>query len=193
MNKPTRFLFIRHGQTDWNVNRRWQGHIDTTLNETGRQQAEKLAQLLFDQEKNLDAIYTSDLQRAHATAEIIGKKFACTVKSDCRLREMHLGDAQGLFAHEVEQRFNVLRNGFDHIPNSESMKDVVDRVHHFLSEIALRHHGKTALVVTHKAVIKSLITHAGSHGEPTNCSVSVFEYNSSLQLPLLFLGIQHIV
>ncbi|HVX00878.1 MAG TPA: histidine phosphatase family protein [Candidatus Babeliaceae bacterium] len=74
MNKPTRFLFIRHGQTDWNANRRWQGHIDTSLNETGRQQAEQLAELLFEQEKDLDAIYTSDLQRAYVTAEIIGKR-----------------------------------------------------------------------------------------------------------------------
>ena len=66
MDEPTRVFVLRHGQTAWNASRRIQGHVDEPLDDTGRWQAQRLAQALAGE--GIAAIYSSDLQRAHATA-----------------------------------------------------------------------------------------------------------------------------
>ena len=76
----TKVIFIRHGQTEWNVTGRYQGQSDVQLSEEGRQQAVKLAEN-FPVEK-VDAIYASDLQRAMVTAETIAKRFGLSVQAE---------------------------------------------------------------------------------------------------------------
>jgi 2,3-bisphosphoglycerate-dependent phosphoglycerate mutase len=72
----TKLFLIRHGQTDWNLAGKLQGHADIPLNATGKEQAQKVAQFLRKKQISLQALYSSDLQRAHQTAQEISKLFA---------------------------------------------------------------------------------------------------------------------
>jgi broad specificity phosphatase PhoE len=94
---------FRHGQTDWNAEGRFQGHIDIPLNERGREQAAALVPAL--ERARIEAILSSDLSRARETAEIAARGLRVPVYEDARLREAHLGEAQGLLAREIEERF----------------------------------------------------------------------------------------
>jgi len=96
-------LLARHGETDWNRERRWQGHSDTPLNDAGREQARALALELADE--RLDALYSSDLARSAETAEIVGGALGLAVRLDRRLREVDVGEWSGLTRGEVEERY----------------------------------------------------------------------------------------
>ena len=96
-------ILVRHGETDWNRDRRYQGHADPPLNDAGRVQAEQLAESLETLE--LDAIYTSDLRRAAETAEIIGAGRGIPIVHDPGLREIDVGSWSGLTREEIEERF----------------------------------------------------------------------------------------
>lgn len=94
---------FRHGETDWNKEGRFQGHVDIPLNETGRLQARALVPAL--REERIEAILTSDLARARETASIISGELRLPIISDAGLREAHLGQAQGLVRDEIEKLF----------------------------------------------------------------------------------------
>jgi len=98
----TEILLCRHGQTDWNVGRRWQGHAQTRLNETGRAQARALAERLAGIE--LDAVYASDLPRALETAWIIAEPRGRRASPAPGLREIDGGSWQGLTAADLDGR-----------------------------------------------------------------------------------------
>src|ERR687891_2945889 len=100
---PTRIILARHGETDWNLERRWQGHSDRPLNETGRAQAEALAEQLAGEP--IAAIYSSDLMRAHETARIVASRLGRDVVAVPGLRERRFGSWEGLLDAEVEARF----------------------------------------------------------------------------------------
>ena len=99
----TELLLVRHGETDWNRDRRFQGHADPPLNETGREQANALAEELAGEE--IELVYTSDLQRARETAQIVGARLGAGVVPLPALREIDVGEWQGLTWPEIEQRF----------------------------------------------------------------------------------------
>jgi probable phosphoglycerate mutase len=99
----TTILLARHGETDWNAERRWQGHVDRPLNELGREQAESLADAL--EGESIAAIYSSDLLRAHETARIVGARLGIEVVVDPALREMDVGSWSGLTNDEIQDRF----------------------------------------------------------------------------------------
>src|SRR5437763_16473885 len=96
----TMLLLVRHGETDWNAERRWQGHADVPLNEHGRSQAKLLADELAG-ERALDAIYVSDLSRARETADIVGTRLGLPVVLARDLREIEVGSREGLTGDEV--------------------------------------------------------------------------------------------
>ena len=144
-------VLVRHGETDWNVERRWQGHADPGLNETGRAQAAAVARSLAA--KPFDAVYSSDLARARETAEIIGTELALPVQLDARLREVDVGEWSGLTTPEIEQRYpDSLRRrdeggiGWEH---GETYTAMGDRVVEALHAIAEAHPKGRVLVVTH--------------------------------------------
>jgi broad specificity phosphatase PhoE len=85
-------LLVRHGETDWNRDGRWQGGSDTRLNDLGREQARALAERL---DGSIDVLYSSDLARARETAEIVAAKLGLEVHVDPRLRERSFGSWEG--------------------------------------------------------------------------------------------------
>lgn len=93
-------IFFRHGQTDWNLEGRIQGHLDIPLNQTGKDQALHLAEHIKN--KNLDIIVSSDLLRAHETAIIIGKHCNVPVITVSALRELHVGVAGGVLKKDFQ-------------------------------------------------------------------------------------------
>lgn len=153
-------IMVRHGQTDWNLEKRYQGHQDIPLNETGREQACNLALML--QQEPIEAVYSSDLSRARETAEIIAAPLSLSVDLDTRLREMSFGIWEGQtfteiyrdYPHEFEEWF---RHTSDFIvPGGESVNQVLERFQAFLADIASRHTG-TVILLTHGGVIRSFL------------------------------------
>jgi 2,3-bisphosphoglycerate-dependent phosphoglycerate mutase len=137
----TTLLLARHGETDWNRERRWQGHADPPLNGAGRAQASALAAGVTD----IDAIYTSDLARARQTAEIVAAELGVPVHVDARLREIDVGEWSGLTRVEIAERFP----GATRWVNGETREAMSERVVAALLEIAAAHEGGHVLVVTH--------------------------------------------
>lgn len=99
----TQLILIRHGETDWNVVRRLQGHLDIGLNAIGHQQAAAVAAALSDEQ--IHAVYSSDMQRTQATAAAIAAARGIPVRLDPALRERCYGDLQGLTHTEITQRY----------------------------------------------------------------------------------------
>ena len=97
------FYIFRHGETDWNAEGRFQGHIDIPLNEQGRAQARKLMDVL--KPSGMQAVLSSDLSRALETAQIVAAGLGIPVFSEVGLREAHLGEAQGMTYEEIRIRF----------------------------------------------------------------------------------------
>jgi broad specificity phosphatase PhoE len=101
-----RFCLVRHGQTDWNLEGRYQGQSDVPLNQTGRAEAQSLAGRLKG--KSFAAIYTSDLQRARETAEIMAEVLTLPVTLEPLLREINQGEWEGQFVEAIKARFAEL-------------------------------------------------------------------------------------
>jgi broad specificity phosphatase PhoE len=148
---PTTFLIARHGETDWNRERRWQGHADPPLNDLGRSQARALAARLGDDPP--DAIYASDLVRARETAEIVGKQLGVDVRLDRRLREVDVGEWSGLTTPEIERLYPAglaeRRLGGTGWVRGESYDAMGERVVTALGDIAAANPDRRILVVTH--------------------------------------------
>lgn len=142
---PTTILLARHGQTDWNLEGRVQGHTDRALDETGLAQARALADELDGEQ--LDAIYSSDLVRAMDTARHVADRKGLPVTASPDLREKHFGTWEGLTDAEVIERFPEAGNG----PwgDAETGEAVERRVLRALRRIADAHPGGRVLVVSH--------------------------------------------
>ncbi|TQL48056.1 putative phosphoglycerate mutase [Homoserinimonas aerilata] len=175
---------VRHGETDWNRQRRIQGRSDVPLNDTGRAQARSTAQVLAGREWG--GIYSSPLSRALETAEIIATELgmASPIALDS-LTERDYGDAEGSTDAELSIRYP----GQVPVEGRESRSDVADRVLPVLTELARRHEGESLLVVSHGGVIRSLLLAVAPgdgkhHDEPiTNGSVHSFRHaEGSLEL-----------
>jgi 2,3-bisphosphoglycerate-dependent phosphoglycerate mutase len=154
----TDFLLVRHGETDWNRERRFQGHADEPLNETGRAQARELADELAGE--TVDAIYSSDLRRAHETAEIIAERLGVPVVADRALREVDVGEWQGLTWPEIEERFpEGVRSWHEDghgWTGGETYDQLGERVVAALRRLAEEHPGERLVVVGHGGTVRSV-------------------------------------
>lgn len=157
----TTILFVRHGETDWNLARRVQGHTDRPLNATGLEQAEALAAELADEP--LVAAYSSDLLRAYETARILvaGRELGVTAIRD--LRERDFGTWEGLTDEQVLSRYPEAR----HSPwgDAETREEMSRRVIAALHRIAEAHPGGRVLVVGHGGPLRALVRHCGGSGD----------------------------
>jgi probable phosphoglycerate mutase len=149
----TTILLARHGETDWNRERRLQGSSDTELNELGRSQARELAATLAD--VDLTAVYSSDLRRARETAEIVAASKGLTVHVDRDLRERSFGRWEGLTRAEIAERFPDLEQH-----DGESDAEVHRRVLAAVHRIADAHPGARVLLVSHGSALNTLWHHA---------------------------------
>lgn len=94
---------IRHGETDWNKNSKFQGQTDVKLNDTGREQALALKPMM--QQLQIESVYSSSLVRAFETAEIATQDLKISIQKDDRLRETNIGVAEGMTLNEVIEKF----------------------------------------------------------------------------------------
>ena len=148
----TTLLLARHGETDWNREFRIQGSSDIELNELGRRQAQSLAQELTD--VDLDAIYSSDLSRAQATAAAVAATHGLDVRLDPRLRERSFGSWEGLTRDDLD----AMPPGSRH--DGETDDEVRERVLAAVQEIAAAHPGEEVLIVSHGGALNTLWHHA---------------------------------
>jgi broad specificity phosphatase PhoE len=151
----TTLVLVRHGETDWNRERRVQGQTDVPLNETGRSQALALSAELNG--RSFAAVYSSDLVRAYETATILAEPRSLVVTPVPALREKHFGSWEGLTDAEVLRRFpHALAGPWG---DAETPGEVSTRVVAAVSEIVAAHTGEAVLVVTHGGPIRALLRH----------------------------------
>lgn len=165
----TRFYLIRHGETEWNVTGRWQGHTDIPLNRAGREQAMLLAERLYDEGIHFTALYSSDLQRAWETARIVGKAVGLEPTAVVELREIDMGVWSGLTRAEIARldpaTLERLDMGED-LPRggAERLTDLYERASAALEAIAEEHPEGDVLIATHGGTVRALIEHARTNG-----------------------------
>lgn len=157
--EPTRILAIRHGETAWNVDTRLQGHLDIPLNDVGLRQAQQLAQALVQRDA-IDAIYASDLSRAHLTAQAIAHRVGQSVTTHVGLRERHFGAFQGRTFAEIEvelpeHAWHWRKRTPDWTPpdGGESLTALRERVVSTVNELGARHPGQQVVLVAHGGVL----------------------------------------
>jgi len=160
----TEFVFIRHGETDWNRQQRFQGQIDVPLNAAGQAQAERLAARLAA--TPADLLYTSDLQRARQTAAPLAQAWGLQAQPLPALREQGFGILEGVELAAVPSlhpdlwaQWLVHQADFA-LPGGESLRQFHDRVIAGVHELADRHRGASVAVVTHGGVLDMLWRHA---------------------------------
>jgi broad specificity phosphatase PhoE len=154
----TTILIARHGQSDWNHEKRWQGHADRPLTDRGREQAQTLANRLAHIE--LDAVYSSDLKRARDTAAVVAESQGLELRQLHDLREVDVGSWSGLTREEAEERFPEgfarWRDGYPGWKDGETYEAMTDRVLRAVDEIAAEHEGGRVLVVSHGGPIRAM-------------------------------------
>ena len=160
MTEPTRIIAIRHGETDWNVDTRIQGHLDISLSDMGRRQAQRLAKALGDEP--ITAIYASDLSRAWDTAQYLGKVHGIEVVKEKGLRERGFGDFEGKTFAEIEmllpeQSLLWRKRDPDFSPiGGESLVTLRNRVVEAAARLAAQHPGELVALVGHGGVLDVL-------------------------------------
>lgn len=167
----TRFILVRHGETDWNRERRFQGFTDIPLNQNGQAQAKALAQRFADLGQEVgrstlfDVCYTSDLSRAYDTAQALANRHS-NLHIESALRERHYGDMSGLTGDEMAEQFPEAFRGVAHrdpdqtIPGGESLQAFYDRIVAAFLKIQQQHTGQSVLIVAHGGVLDCLYRHA---------------------------------
>ena len=182
-----KLYLIRHGETDYNNSLRFQGQIDIPLNQKGIQQAEKVAGFLKD--IPLHAIYSSTLQRALTTAEIIGRAKGIEPQATDALREMSFGIWENMNSKDIQKKYAKEWKDFfaspavTRIPQGESMSEVQKRAYPVVQEILDRYPEGDVACVAHGGVIRVLICtmlgldlNRAWHLHVGNASVTCFYY-----------------
>lgn len=183
----TTLILVRHGETEWNKARLFQGQLDSPLTRLGLAQASQTAERLLTEQ--ICAIYSSDSGRAVGTAETIGKRLGLSVTIDPRLREINVGTWSGLNDEQVRAKHldeweawqrdrNVARGG------GETNFQVQERGVAALKDIAANHPGEVAVVVSHGGTIKLIsawvmglpVEHWANLRGPGNCNLTYIEY-----------------
>jgi 2,3-bisphosphoglycerate-dependent phosphoglycerate mutase/probable phosphoglycerate mutase len=161
-----RIILLRHGQTDYNVTGRMQGHLDSILTTLGHRQAAEVAPVLAA--LGPDRVLSSDLRRAVDTAEVVGTACGLPVKFDARLRETHLGEWQGRTVADIDRDHPGAIAAWRSDPTwappgGESRVDVVARARPVVDELDVEfadpaEESATALLVAHGGLIAGLVT-----------------------------------
>lgn len=158
----TTLLLARHGESDWNAQKRWQGHADRPLTRRGRDQATSLAERL--DAFPLAAIYSSDLLRARETAAAVARRRRLEISCRDDLREVDVGSWSGRSRDELEvaapEQVARWLDGDKGWEGGESYEQMADRVVAAVTEIAATHPTEHVLVVTHGGCVRAVHAHA---------------------------------
>lgn len=200
----TKIIFVRHGQTLWNLEMKYQGHTDIALSDLGIEQAKRVADRLMIEE--FSAVYSSDLVRAYDTANIIAAKKNLTVKQDVNLREICFGEWEGMTYTEINDKWpNALNQFFSDttkitIPNGESFTDLKKRSDIAINKILENHKKETIVVVSHGATIRAMICSALNlpldyvwRIRQDNTAVNMVEYHKNNNVVTLLNDIHHLI
>lgn len=157
----TKLVIIRHGESTYNLERRYTGQTDVPLTEKGVLQAKITADYVLKNYK-IDAVYASDLDRAIETARPIAEALGLPINTDARLREIHAGMWQGMLFADVKSTYAEeyekykQSGGYIRAPKGESLEDVLNRSYAAILDIIRKNDGKTVLVSAHNGSIKVL-------------------------------------
>ena len=162
--KETEIILIRHGETEWNSQKRMQGHSNSDLSLVGQAQIQALGQLM----KNVpfDLIYSSDSLRAKQTAEAITQFSGHELQFDQRLREKNLGVFEGLTSEEARERhpevFRLFKTAGSKyvVDEGDSTQQLQDRALEIVNEIRIKHPEERVLLVTHGGFIRVVMKHS---------------------------------
>lgn len=180
----TRIIVIRHGETEWNVAKRIQGHGDSSLTAAGVEQAEALARRLALE--NFDVLLSSDLGRAMQTARRIAELSPHEVIPDPRFRERNFGAGEGLTYDEIDRKYpeafsRVREVDPDYaIPGGESRRQFHERVAKAFESLVREHEGRTVVVVAHGGVLATFYRYVHAIGleAPHAIPIANASYNS---------------
>lgn len=173
----TTLIFVRHGESEANGNGFFAGQMDIPLSQRGSQQAELTARYIREN-FNVDAVYSSDLQRAYCTAQPIAEACDRSLIKNEQLREIFAGQWQGLCFDELQTRYSEsygvwLRDiGNAHPAGGESVEELSERIWTVVKDIAEREQNKTVIIVTHATPIRTLI-----------CRLKGFDLDQMRQIP----------
>lgn len=181
-----KLILVRHGETAWNKQGRFQGQSDVPLSEAGIKQAEQLAK--FFPLEHLNAIYASDLKRAHLTALKVAERFSLPVHTEKAFREMNFGVWEGLTYEEIASRWqDAVENFFQRpdlleVPQGESFAELQARAVKRVQEIVAAHEGASAHVAifAHGAVIRALLAYFLHM--PLRYLWSIRQYNTAVNI-----------
>jgi broad specificity phosphatase PhoE len=207
----TLLVLVRHAQTDWNVERRFQGQLDIPLSARGQVEAREIALWLATLPVKFSTLYSSDLSRAVVTARpIVALQPGMTVVYSEALRELDGGEWQGLTTLDVEDRYpGELRRwredikGFT-LPGGESVPDVQQRISLYLADVVQRHAGEAVLVMSHGAALTAYLaavnrwdlqeTWDSRRARMSNTGVTILAFSGEGQPPrtLLFNSVAHL-
>lgn len=157
----TKVIFIRHGQTFWNKEKKYQGHTDISLNEIGFKQAKLVGKRLAGEKIN--AIYCSDLLRACQTAECIAQHHALPIIRKKELREINFGVWEGLTYHEIMETWPQILStmysqpGKTCPPQGENYDRVRRRVIKVLQQCIAKHQNETIAIVSHGGTMRVIL------------------------------------
>ena len=201
MNK-CRLILVRHGETNWNKEGRYQGQIDTDLSERGLEQGRALAKALS--ELPIDEFYSSHLKRARMTAQFCADYHDKQVQTDERLQEIAHGTWEGLLSEEVNENYAELLQAWRDqpasvkMPEGESLQELADRSMIAFEEIAKNNIGKTVLVAAHDATNKVIICRLMNADlnsfwqvKQDNTCINVIEYENGVWRIVLLNSTQH--
>ncbi|MTV50226.1 alpha-ribazole phosphatase [Heliobacillus mobilis] len=157
----TRVYLIRHGETEWNQIRRYQGHSDVALSDRGREQAQRLVKRMA--KEKVDRVHASDLSRAVETARAVAEAKGIEVVLDARFRECNFGAWEGLTFPEIEKAYPEEIKIWNRtpakvcLPGGESFPIVQQRAFAALQELIAKHDGENIAIVAHGGTIRTLL------------------------------------
>ena len=199
----TKVILVRHGETLWNLEMKYQGHCDIALTEKGIKQAELAASSLM--KEPISAVYASDLCRAFATAESIANKHNLQVTAIPELREINFGQWEGLTYDKINSQWSdIMAKLFTHpdeikIPDGETFREVKERATIALSKLIKQHSNETIVVVSHGGTIRTILCailniHLNHlwNIKQDNTAINILEYYDNQVLVSLVNGTFHL-
>jgi phosphoserine phosphatase len=159
----TKIYITRHGETEWNKEKRMQGWLDSSLTALGRKQAQWLGERL----KNVEfhAIYSSSLGRAYETANIVRMERNLQILKNDAFKEINMGSWEGKSQEEIKAVDEEQLDNFWHAPHlyvpssGENFQEIIDRTRKGIEDVISRHEGENILIVTHGVALKAIMLH----------------------------------